>query len=136
MPDSSSDILETDYVKVIETNVSRISLRKDGIIESMDYPVAMTEANVRPIFEAFRELTQGQKMPFFIDPSSLPSVTSSARKSAIPVINECMSAMAMINHTPLSNLILKLLLTIDGVKIPVKTFKNKDEAIMWLRHFT
>ena len=85
---------------------------------------------------ALRALSAGVERQHLIDPLELNSFKSVARKLFPPIIKDCMSAVTVIISKPFAELILKLMLKLDGIDIPVKTFKDKENALSWLRQFT
>lgn len=108
---------------------------EDGILVSLSKPVRRTVPLIAGNVALVKELTGGRPVPLliYLSPSPVPDKETRAFSTTqLPVIY---SAMAMISPPGLSRLIMNLLFRFQSPPIPMKSFRDVEEAKAWLRQF-
>jgi hypothetical protein len=107
---------------------------EDGILCS-EYkkPYDMTLENSKPIYALREEISGDTDQYFCYDISNLKSMSKDARIYGEKHGQHKLKASAVVVNSYLTKMIYNLFLSIHTVKIPVKAFKSKGEAISWLK---
>lgn len=120
-------------IKIIESSSAVTALTKSGILINVDLPIEKDEKSMQEMLDAYEELCQDSKRVFLIDPQAMKGLKKNTRKMAVPYINKYCSHFAVVNSTPLSNVILSFLTKIDGIKAKPKVCKSIPEAAKWTK---
>jgi len=120
-------------VEAIETSSAFIAKTSQSIIIIVHKPVVKTVDDMHEIIQAFNTLTPNQKLPLLNDPRDLKGLEKNTRKMLKPVFNELFKCIAIVNPTPISNVILSFLVRVDGIKINHKVFKNPIDGLKWIQ---
>jgi hypothetical protein len=107
---------------------------EDGILCSeYKIPYNMDLEDSKKIYE-LREKISGDEDQFFCyDISNLRSMSKEARVYGSKYGMNKIAASAVIVNSYLTMLLYNVFLNLHKVDIPVKAFKNKEEAIIWLK---
>jgi hypothetical protein len=122
-----------EVIELIETSSAFTAKTSEGIIINVDKPVVKSTADMHEIINAFKTLVSNKKLPLLNDPRQLKGLEKNTRKLLKPVLNELFECVAIVNPTPISNVILSFLVKVDGIKIDHKVFKNPIEGLNWIR---
>jgi hypothetical protein len=107
---------------------------EDGILcAEYKHPYHMNLENSKPIY-TLREAISGDEDQYFCyDISNLKSMTKEARIYGEKFGQKNIAASAIIVNSHITKLIYNIFLKFHTVNMPVKAFKTKDEAIVWLK---
>jgi len=81
------------------------------------------------------KFSKGISYPAMIDMSGLRSVTKEAREYMGKEGAALITAGALIVHSPLTQILGNLFLTLNKPKVPTKIFTDKNDAREWLKQF-
>jgi hypothetical protein len=84
---------------------------------------------------AFRELAQnidGRKL-LLVEPKNIMKISAETRRYQISEGPKIVDKMATIIENPVTRTIVSFYMGINKMPIPIKMFKNVDEAVKWLR---
>lgn len=107
---------------------------EDGILCS-EYkkPYDMDLEDSKQIY-ALRESVSGNENQYFCyDITNLKSMSKSARVYGEAHGMNKLAASAVVVNSYLTKLLYNVFLNLHSVTIPVKAFKNREEAIVWLK---
>ncbi len=105
-----------------------------------DYLVSLSKSTLRTVVrisenvELVKEITNGKPTPLLIYLVNSPVPDKATRKFSTEKLPEVYSAMAMVSKPGLAQFIMNLLFSIKKPPIPMKSFKNKLEAVSWLKN--
>jgi hypothetical protein len=95
----------------------------------------MTLENSIEIYALRKEISNGQNQLFCYDISKLKSMTKEARDYGEIYGQNELTASSIIVNSHLTMFIYNAYLKLKNVKIPVKAFRTKEQAVEWLEHF-
>lgn len=106
----------------------------DGILFS-EYknPFYMNVENSKTIYELRNKISAGKDQYFCYDISNLKSMTKEARDYGEIHGQHNLAASSIIVNSHIALFLYNTFLKIKKVKIPVKAFKNKEDAVKWLK---
>ena len=117
-------IVENEYIKFWIDN---------GILHSeYKYQFEMNLENSEEIYTLRKQISEGKKQYFLYDISNLKSMSKGARDYGSSHGMEDLAASAIIINSSITLLIYNIFIKLKKVEIPVKAFRNKEEAIDWL----
>jgi hypothetical protein len=122
-------------IKSFETRAHRILLRGDGLVRVYSKPEDVDISAIEELFNTIIEISGGEKVLLFINPTEATGMTEEARKLLVQNFERYTAAMAAYIITEHSKNISSLISNVDKPKTPVKFFSDKDEAIAWLETF-
>lgn len=126
---------ENSVIKEIKLPEVSIQLRSDGIVyvkllenTVLDVPLQMR------MLDSYQEITSQKLTPFLFESEGGVTITKEARDNAIPLeeISPC-KAMAVVVTNIAYAIIANFYLKFNKPKRPYKVFKNREDAILWLR---
>jgi hypothetical protein len=119
---------EKTIVSLIEDNIIHIHLKSNMELDISD---------TQEILESMRLVSGGKKLPVFIDAGEFASIDDDVRVfSASKAGNIYTLADAIAVDNIAQKLIANFYLKNNHPKVPTKIFKNKSDALAWLREFT
>jgi hypothetical protein len=133
--DKSSDQLSV--LKEVKLPEAIIQLKSDGIVyvkmyENMilDIPLQMR------MFEIYKSITENVLTPFLFEGEDNITITKEARDNAISLEEEspCKAMAVIVTSIPVA-MVANFYLKFNKPKRPYKVFKNRDEAIDWLKQY-
>jgi hypothetical protein len=113
-----------------------IELRSDDILtyEPKEGLTSYSMPQVIEIVRIFKELCNGKPLPtFFNNTQYTESTTGEVKKYTRIHLQEFASVCAMTENSPMTRFFVHAFLSLYKQKVPVKMFKNKEEAIDWLK---
>jgi hypothetical protein len=106
----------------------------DGILYSeFKKPIVMTLENIKSFISLRHEISNNQKQYWCSDITSMKSFTKEGRDYADIHGQDFLYASAVIVNSHITMFIFNVFLKIKNVKIPFKAFKNKEDAVIWLK---
>lgn len=118
---------EKTIVSLIEGNMIHIHLKSQ---------MEITLDDTQEILEAMRLVSGGKKLPVFIDAGEFASIDDDVRVfSASKAGNIYTLADAIAVDNIAQKLMANFYLKNNEPKVPTKIFKNKSDALAWLREF-
>ena len=109
---------------------------ENGILFSeYKHPFEMTLENSKEIYALRKEISDGQYQLFCYDISNLKSMTKEARDYGEIHGQDELTASAIIVNSHVTMFIYNAFLKLKNVKIPVKAFRSKEPALVWLDTF-
>lgn len=108
---------------------------EDGILYSSSKPILRTVENISRNINLVKQITKDKKMPLLIYLTNSPVPDKATRDFSKSQLSNIYKAMAMVSKPGLAQFIMKILFKFQQPPIPMKSFKNKDEAVSWLQHF-
>lgn len=107
--------------------------KEDGILFSeYKHPYHMTLEDSKEIYELRAQISAGEPQYFCYDISNMKSMSNDARKYGEKYGQENLAASAIIVNSHVTMFIYNIFLKLHKVKIPVKAFYSKVEAVAWL----
>ena len=121
-------------INTIETRTGKAWLGENGILYVQPFAgVDLTLSGAQENMAVVSRLTQGEKIPMFLDLRSGKSITREARNYY--VAQSTISALAMRVNSHLSMMIANIFIGFSTPTYPVKLFTSESEAIKWLKDF-
>jgi len=123
--------------EVVTTRTGEFWLGEDGIIRGIISPTDEHNlADAKENGEAVVKVSEGKKVPLFIDMVSCKSITREARAHyARERVGEEVYAIALLIGSPVSRIIGNFFMGFNKPKHPVKLFNSETGAIEWLKGF-
>ena len=107
---------------------------EDGILYSVfKKPTVMTLDNIKTFIEMRHELSGNKKQYWCVDIKSLRSFTKEGRDYADVHGQDFLHACATVVNSHVTKFIFNVFLRIKKPRIPFRAFKNKEEAVAWLK---
>lgn len=107
---------------------------EDGILFSeYKHPFEMNLENSKEIYELRKKISNGQPQFFCYDICNLKSMTKEARDYGELNGQDDLAASSIVVNSHITLFLYNTFLKLKKVKIPVKAFKNKEDAINWLK---
>ena len=123
-------------VEIIEFSHTKISLRKDGIMQlDIAKDVVYTVKDLREIGEAIQKMSNGARFPLLQIAGQYASIEVEARKFVAKDQTKYATASAIVNTSFAQNLIAKFYIKINRPLVPTRIFSNREDAEKWLLAF-
>ena len=124
-------------IKSIPLDFGTIELRSDNIItfEPAEEFTTFNLSQLNTMLTVFLDLTQGKPLPYFSNNYKLKSLGSEEKVFIKEHFSRFASAFAMTEESAITRFITYSFMQLSHPDIPVKMFKTKEEAIVWLRMF-
>jgi hypothetical protein len=121
----------------LELRTSTIYMGSDNILYSIskpDAPVESTDEEIISDVDKLLEFTGGKKVCMVIDAApNRPPVKKEQRQIISDQLNRVVRALAIISHSPLSNMVINLYFNFKPPAYPTKLFTNDEEAVKWVK---
>jgi hypothetical protein len=124
-----------ESLPLITGEIADYTLSEEGILYSYSKPPVRTIENIRNNVKLVRQITGGKKVPLLIYLSKSPVPNKATRKLAREQLPEIYSAMAMVSKPGLSQLIMRVLFSIQKPAIPIRSFTEDKKAREWLLQY-
>lgn len=121
--------------ETFESEIATYWFEDDGILVSLSKNPKRTVANIRSNVALVKQITKNKPVPLLIYLSKSPVPDKETRKFSTEQLPTIYSAMAMVADSALSSFIMNLLFKFQPAPIPMKNFKNVDEARAWLKQY-
>ena len=123
-------------VEIIEFSHTKISLRKDGIVQlDIARDIVYTVKDIKEIGEAIRKISNGIRLPLLQIPGKYASIDDEARKFVAKDQIKYATASAIINTSLAQSLIANFYIKFNKPMVPTRIFTNKEDAEKWLLTF-
>ena len=123
------------HAKVYEGELADFWLEEDGILCAVSKMVPRTLENQKENYELIRVITSNKRVCLLADNTLTYEHDDSTRKYMASEIPKIFKAMAVISRTVFGQGVSDTFLYYEGKPIPIKTFKDENEARIWLRQF-
>ena len=124
-----------ESLPLIAGEIADYRLSEEGILYSYSKPPVRTIENIRNNVKLVRQITGGKKVPLLIYLSKSPVPDKATRKFAREQLTQIYSAMAMVSKPGLSQLIMRVLFSIQKPAIPIRSFTEDKKAREWLLQY-
>lgn len=126
-----------EVIKSVPFDYGLIELRSDNIItfEPKDGHTTFTIPQLKIMLEILLDVSGGIPRPYFSDNKNLMSLGTAERVYINEHMHRFTSAFAMTENSALTRFITYTFMQLNRPPFPVKMFKTKEEAILWLRTF-
>jgi hypothetical protein len=124
-----------ESLPLIGGEIADYRLSEEGILYSYSKPPVRTIENISNNVKLVRQITGGRKVPLLIYLSKSPVPDKATRKFARVQLPLVYSAMAMVSQPGLSQLIMRVLFSIQKPAIPIKCFTDDEKAREWLLQY-
>ncbi|MCB0409922.1 MAG: hypothetical protein KDD29_06855 [Flavobacteriales bacterium] len=126
-----------EVIKSVPFDYGLIELRSDNIItfEPVDGFSTFTIPQLKVMLEILLDISEGIPRPYFSDNRNLKSLGTEERVYINEHMHKFTSAFAMTENSAITRFITHTFMQLNRPPFPVKMFKTKDEAILWLRTF-
>ena len=128
-------MIDTEIIDQLTTEIGIISLTKDKLITFVPHP-GITSVTLKPMAEnmvKFLEWTKDEKLPFLTDNRQIKVIEPETRLFVQKNLPTFCSRHAIILENGLSYFMFNIFMYLNRPSIPVKAFKNKEEALIWLK---
>ncbi|MGZ3923415.1 MAG: DUF7793 family protein [Flavisolibacter sp.] len=122
-------------ITLIKGEIADYYYSPEGILYSYSKPVRRTVENISNNIALVKEITGGKKVPLVIYLTKSPMPDKETRKFSAEQLPNVYTAMAMISKGGLGNFIMKLLFKFKPPSIPMKTFAEEKDAVVWLKQY-
>lgn len=128
---------EVTALKSIKLDFGVIELRSDNIIsfEPIDSFTTFTMHQLTEMLNVFLEISEGTPRPYFSNNYNLDSLGSKERIFITENFHRFACAFAMTENSAITRFITHTFMSLSRPTIPVKMFKEKEDAYAWLRTF-
>lgn len=126
-----------EIVKTIELEFAKMELRSDGIVTFLpnnNYNGLNTN-QIEEIYEATLKLTNNTLSPIFVDLIKHTPLSSEEKNLMASKLPLCLTACAIKENNILIRFVVHAFNYMYKPAIPIKMFKTKEEAILWLKEF-
>lgn len=107
----------------------------NGILISLSKNVKRTVENISSNVAVVKKITGNKPVPLLIYLSNSPVPDKATRVYSTQQLPVIYSAMAMVSKPGLSQFIMNILFRFKPPPIPMKSFRNDEEARQWLKQF-
>ena len=132
MPVSGVEILKT-----IELDFAKMELRSDGIVTFLpnnNYK-GLTTFQIEEVYETTLKLTNNKLSPIFVDLIKHVALSSEEKNLLASKLPLCLTACAIKEDNIMIRFVVHAFNYVYKPAIPIKMFKTKEEAILWLKDF-
>lgn len=118
---------------LIKGEIADYHFSENGILYSYSKSVLRTVKNISENVELVKQITGNKPVPLliFLTPSPIPD--KETRKFSTEKLPEIYTAMAMVSKPGLAQLIMSVLFKFKKPPIPMKSFTNEKDALVWLK---
>jgi len=127
-------MIELDNSKLIIGEIADYILDK-GILFSYSKSQKRTVENISANIELVKQITNNKQIPLLIYLCKSPIPDKATRKFSTEQLPKIYKAMAMVSKPGLSKFIMNLLFKFQQPPIPMKSFSDDKEALIWLQQF-
>ena len=124
-----------DSLPLIQGEIADYRLSEEGILYSYSKPPVRTIENISSNVRLIKHITGGRKVPLLIYLSKSPVPDKATRQFAREQLPEIYTAMAMVSQPGLSQLIMRILFSMQKPPIPMKSFTEAEKAREWLLQY-
>ena len=125
-----------EIVKTITSESTIFSLRKDGIVtvEPLPHYKSLSTDILALDFKVLDDLTDEYPILLLSDNRKLYGLNSEQRNHVKAILNQKAKKCAVLLNTDLAKYFFNFFNHLYKLKIPVKAFSNKNDAIEWLKN--
>ncbi len=130
-------ISNTEIVKTIELDFAKMELRGDGIITflpSQSY-TGLTVSQIEEIYQTIIKLTNNKSAPIFVDLIQHTPLNSEEKNLISSKLSMCLTACAIKEDNVMIRFVVHAFNYMYKPDVPIKMFKTKEDAILWLKDF-
>lgn len=126
-----------EIIKSVKFDYGIIELRSDNIMtyEPIDGITTLTLPQLDIMLELLLAVSDGIPRPYFSNNTNLKSLGSKERISIANNIHRFACACAITENSAITRFINYTFMQLSRPTIPVKMFKEKEDAFAWLRTF-
>ena len=132
---NKNNIVENDFIKSREFDFGTIALRHDGILvfEPSKNITTVCLKDLKIMLNGLVELCENKPKPFFSNNRQLKSLGSEEREFVGRNLHLFATKTAIIEDSSIVRFITYMIAHLHKPEIPMKMFKNENEAIQWLK---
>lgn len=108
---------------------------ENGILIADSKSIKRTVKLIRSNVELVKQITSNRPVPLLIYLKNSPVPDKATQRFSTEQLPQIYTAMAMVADSALVNFIMNLLFKFREPPIPMKSFKNDEDAMAWLRQF-
>lgn len=134
---SSKTLINIDILKTIELDFAVMQLREDGIVTffpSADF-LKFGPKQIEQVYQTVLSLTNNTPSPLFVDIKNHFTLTSEEKNLISIKLSSCLTACAIKEDNVLIRFVVHTFNYMYKPEVPIKMFKTKEEAILWLKEF-
>ncbi len=120
---------------LIKGEIADYYLDNDGILYSYSKSIKRTVENISRNVTLVKSITGDKPVLLLIYLSNSPMPDKAARKFSKEKLPEIYQAVAMVSESDLGKFIMNVLFKFQKSPIPMKTFPNDSEALIWLKQY-
>jgi len=121
--------------KVYEGELADFWLEEDGILCAVSKMVPRTLENQKANYDLIRAITSNKRVCLLADNTLTYEPDDATRKYMATELPKVFKAMAVTSRTVFGQAVSDTFLYYHGTPVPIKTFKDENEARAWLRQF-
>jgi hypothetical protein len=126
--------LPTDR-EIYQTEIAEFWFDNDGILYCNARPIERTIENLTQSFDLVERITGGKKACLITDITNTGVQNKKERDFATSRLPRYYKAMAIISHSDFGRTIANVFLSLYNLPIPIKLFKDEEEAKRWIEVF-
>ncbi|HTH55026.1 MAG TPA: STAS/SEC14 domain-containing protein [Cyclobacteriaceae bacterium] len=119
--------------KIYEGELADFWFDAHGILCAVSKMVPRTHENQLMNYELIRQITGGKRVCLLADNTLTYEQDDATRKLMATEIPKVFKAMAVFSRTIFGQAVSDTFLYYQGTPVPIKTFKNEEEARQWLQ---
>lgn len=119
-----------------ESSIAVTWLHPDGLLIAQSKSIQRNVTNITENILAVHGLAGGKPMPLLVYLTSSPMPDKATRRFVNESLPGVYSAMAMVSDSRLSALIMNFLFGLKPPPIPMKSFRDENQAFRWLKAFS
>ena len=132
MVDMKLNMIKPDHITSIETSLASNWIDDDGIMCSISKNNKNSVQEFHEHFDTLERALNNAKAPFLVDTSATTEINVGDRKILHERLMKVMSCGAFISKIAIINLGVNVYFRMRKSPIPIKMFKDEDEARIWL----
>jgi len=121
--------------KVYEGELADFWIEEDGILCAVSKMVPRTLENQKANYDLIRKITGSKRVCLLADNTLTYEQDEETRKYMANEIPKIFKAMAVVSRTVFGQAVSDTFLYYEGTPVPIKTFKDENEARVWLKQF-
>ena len=126
-----------EIIKTIDFDFAKMELRSDGIITFLPLPqtVGLNKNQIEEVYQAVILLTENTLVPLYVDLPTHIRLNSDEKSLVVLKLSSCITACAIKEDNIMIRFVVHAFNHLYKPVIPIKMFKTKEEAIVWLKEF-
>lgn len=121
--------------KVYEGELADFWFEEDGILCAVSKMIPRTLEKQKANYDLIRQITSNKRVCLLADNTLTYEHDDETRKYMASELPNLFKAMATVSRTVFGQAVSDTFLYYQGTPVPIKTFKNEDEARTWLRQY-